>query len=529
MLAPLGLSLMLAIARFLGSLRFRSTFWMNDNENGRCAAWFEDREALNLAPIAGTFRKAQAFMTEYGRLLVGSFYADDMTKEKMLLYDEAQRDLWDVIKTFPYATRERQALPRTHDKAARAVRKAIQAVEKESTFRSLDYLAERGKCLDNIVPGPSTIPHAGRGAFATRLIPKGGLVAPAPVVHLADKSHADMYDEATARGKKSVRDERKGVVQRQLVLNYVFGHPESSVVLFPYSSNVAYVNHHATDFNAEVRWARDAAYAHRDAWLSEPVEFLEEQWSAGLMLEFVALRDIQLGEEVLINYGAEWQKAWDKHVENWKPIPRESDYNNLTLWAEKQKTNNGREGCVHAETFYNDKTTPLRTMHEQKENPYPHCVTLLCIVNVNHDDHYLFAPKSTPYFFRGWNREKDNPEEDEEKKYKHYHECQITERYPNEDDAEEEDDHEWRYTVAIVAEKTHLSPGEGPEEPFEEHHRIYNVPRDAFDYQSVHYTSDVFLKNAFRHEMHLPDDVFPKAWRNLAPEKATSTWRSWGS
>jgi len=44
------------------------------------------------------------------------------------------------------------------------------------------------------------------------------------------------------------------------------------------------------------------------------------------MLEFVASRDIQPGEEVFIDYGEEWQNAWDEHVKKWEPISKESDY-----------------------------------------------------------------------------------------------------------------------------------------------------------------------------------------------------------
>ena len=153
--------------------------------------------------------------------------------------------------------------------------------------------------MDNIVPGTSGIPHAGRGAFATRFIPRGGLVAPAPVVHVADGAAANMYLETIGRRSGTVvRDEVTGVVKRQIIVNYMFGHGNSTVLLFPYSSNVAYINHHRTEYNAEVRWAKDFSFFHHDEWLDKPVEFLEEHWTSGLMLEFIALRDIQAGEEV---------------------------------------------------------------------------------------------------------------------------------------------------------------------------------------------------------------------------------------
>ena len=46
--------------------------------------------------------------------------------------------------------------------------------------------------------------------------------------------------------------------------------------------------------------------------LSKPVEFLEDQWTSGLMLEYIALRDIQPGEEVRI---------LTQLLANWYPVP----------------------------------------------------------------------------------------------------------------------------------------------------------------------------------------------------------------
>ena len=46
---------------------------------------------------------------------------------------------------------------------------------------SLEFLKEHGKCQDHIRPDISTIPNAGRGAFATRDLPKGTVVGYAPI------------------------------------------------------------------------------------------------------------------------------------------------------------------------------------------------------------------------------------------------------------------------------------------------------------------------------------------------------------
>lgn len=261
--------------------------------------WFLTRDGIfALVPLTNDFEKAQKFLKGYGRLLVESDNPKDLVVDKMSLDDDAQRDLWDLIKTFPYPSRARQALPDDYKDAVRAIHGDIQTIEKENSIRSVQYLKEHGKCMDNIVPAKSNIPHAGRGAFATRFIPKGGLVAPAPVVHIADKAAMDMYNETIGLSGAVVRDEAVGVVNKQIMINYVFGHNKSTMLLFPYSSNVAYINHHSTEYNAELRWAKDFSFYHHDEWLNKPVDFLEEHWTSGLMLEFIALRDIQVGEEV---------------------------------------------------------------------------------------------------------------------------------------------------------------------------------------------------------------------------------------
>jgi hypothetical protein len=123
--------------------------------------------------------------------------------------------------------------------------------------------------------------------------------------------------------------------------------------------------------------------------LERTVESLEDQWTSGLMLEFIATRDIQPGEEVFINYGDEWQKAWDEHVKNWEAIPPEKDYNNLTLWAQETAMSSGKDGYVRAEVFNTQIKTPIRTVDEQKTDPYPQSLELQCLVRVGWDASYL--------------------------------------------------------------------------------------------------------------------------------------------
>ena len=86
------------------------------------------------------------------------------------------------------------------------------------SIRSLEWLEEHGQCMDNIRDGISTIPHAGRGAFANRFIPQGGLVAPAPLIHLPNRAVLNMYDFKYTDEETMTRDETKPI-HKQLLLN----------------------------------------------------------------------------------------------------------------------------------------------------------------------------------------------------------------------------------------------------------------------------------------------------------------------
>ena len=217
---------------------------------------------------------------------------------------------------------------------------------------------------------------------------------------------------------------------------------------------------------------------------------------------------------MLINYGEEWQQAWDEHVKNWQPSSPESDFSNLTLWTDLSDKNNGKLGYVRAETLNKDMESPLRTIKEQMTEPYPHGVTMLCQVNPNHLAEYLFEPETVPFFKREWEEKLDDPDDMDEV---HKHKCNVTDRYLADDDSEDgqEGEQKYLYTIVFDAKKRF----DGQQDTIEERHEILDVPRDAIEFINTPYTSDVFLKTAFRHEMKLPDEIFPIAWMNVKDEQ----------
>ena len=79
---------------------------------------------------------------------------------------------------------------------------------------SLEWLRRNGYCLDNIMPKTSRIKEAGRGAFATRDISQGSIVAPVPVVQLSRASIA-MNDHDTSKRQHQQQPEQQKQKQKQ--------------------------------------------------------------------------------------------------------------------------------------------------------------------------------------------------------------------------------------------------------------------------------------------------------------------------
>jgi hypothetical protein len=151
------------------------------------------------------------------------------------------------------------------------------------------------------------------------------------------------------------------------------------------------------------------------------------------------LRDIQEGEEVLVDYGKEWEEAWNEHVKTWKPV----------------------ENYISPHELNTNFDIPLQT-HEENEHRY--------------DD------------IEGWYTDK---------KGKEHVIHRITARKP---------DTRHLHTNSFVYD---LRGGERDDNVFND------VPRSRIHFYHKPYKADNFLKGSFRHEMMIPDEMFPDAWRNL--------------
>ena len=279
--------------------------------------YFRSRSIYNRVALPANYRSMDALITQFFVRMrslcdIRRLSSPDLQIRKIF------QDLWkdivrDIAAVWDGHSRTMNALPKTND---------IDTLEwildnggtghahRNNSVRSLEWLEQHGRCMDKITDGVSSIPSAGRGAFAKKSIMKGELVAPVPLVHVPDrntftifegkvvavKGKCKQHDNNQTHNYVDVADQSKPVHQ-QLLLNYCFGHRESSLLLCPYGHLTSLVNHDGIDPNAEVVWAKDSEMTHPE-WRRKPLQEWVYEDTAGLSFNYVALRDIEKHEEI---------------------------------------------------------------------------------------------------------------------------------------------------------------------------------------------------------------------------------------
>ncbi len=311
-------------------------------------------------------------------------------------------------------------------------------------IHTAEWVRKHGMCIDHIEIRQALDPEMGRGAFARRFLPRGSVVAPAPLQTFKNRNDfAQQKPEA-------------------LFVNYCLQLSGTNILLFPYGPGVNLINHSSEKANVKLQWSTNAQN-HRH-WLDLPLnKFWEMVYPGALILDVVALRDIQPGEELYLDYGPEWEAAWQDHFSLWEA---------------------NTEPYVYPADM--DLTQPFRTLEEQKKDPYPSNLATIC--------------------FEGeWDIEENKPVDWTEPTFwtdgMLY--CHILKR--------EQDSKTGSYFYEVS-----LGYRKEPHPLDDTRYITRKVPHKAIMFVDKPYQSDMHLKNSFRHPIGIPDELIPEHWRATA-------------
>jgi SET domain len=424
-------------------------------------SWFSTRfDTMGPIPVEGDLPKANIFLQKWNRM----YNVYEAKGQGHVLKDLLESLVWK--NPFNDTSRELFALPKNWEEIDLARNTSLMNLRLSQATRSLEWLEEFGSCADHLLAGKSTISQAGRGAFARRDVPKGSLVAPFPLIHIPDRKRLEMYNMTENRIGEAIVENRQKPSQYQLLMNYCMGHNESTLLLCPYGIFNMLINHSQKP-NVKLTWAPMSRSNHHPSWLNLTIPQLKGIQSSGLAMELIALQNIAEGDEIFLDYGDEWQEAWDQHVAQWKP---------------------STEPYISAESLNADLSSQLRTEFEQINEPYPANVQLKCndafTQGIIWKKHYL--ERTLDQFVK----ESDG----------NMIPCELL-RYVNFDDG----------AVLYTALMYDPDVNQKKVPPV----KLRNVPREAFSFVDRPYTSDMHLASAFRHDIRIPSALFPEMWRNL--------------
>lgn len=414
--------------------------------------WFTTRVTqLGALPIRGDYEKAQTLLTRFTSLSIRQ------------AKPQVMNDLWETFvwdSPFSYDSGVFTAFPKKWNEIYKAMRQGLSLYKRDQHSVTLKWLQQYGTCGDHLVVKTSTLSQAGRGAFARHTLAKGSIVAPLPLIHLPNRQSLDMYK---IEGK-TVKN-RKTVVGQQLLLNYCMGHNQSTILLCPYGALTSLINHNQTRANVKLQWSSPERSNHRPSWFNLSVNEIGTFLTSGLSMELLATRVIVEGEEILIDYGDEWEIAWQYHV-NTYPVTS-SEYRSAAQL--------NADTTVHLKTEFDILDGAL---------PYPENIKIMC--------NYAFS-KPVEEWMPQW--QAGTILEFIEKVDEYFWPCEIINRKID------GQSNTW-YTV-VVTDEDKIETVKFP-----------NIPREGIRFFDKPYTSNIHWSSSFRHDMKVPEELFPVAWRN---------------
>jgi hypothetical protein len=430
--------------------------------------WFVSRSNIfdDNFPLKGNYPVAEAILR-------------NMTAMK--LHPDIQKDLYEIVVVGmkkAFTSRTLGALPLTIEDAITAAEQEIAVLHQPNATRSVEWLQENGRCIDNMITGFSTIRQAGHGAFATRPLAADQVITTSPLHHLPDSKYVEKYnyDFSQNENGETVRVPRS-ISDYQILANYCYGHYRSSMLLCPYGNGVNYINHNQTQVNVKIRWAEDFDIGHNATRVKES-SVADLQWSIKpqLAFDYVALRDIEEGEELFLDYGDNFEAAWHRHVANFKPLPGAEHYIS------------GMDINLQYGTF------PIRTEKEQKTEPYHEYLQIRAHGGLEHTPDLkdgTFSWTINDYGFPARVLERHEATKRNEYTLETY---TIEIGIPQETEGDQLNKRDREANLTWV--------------------KRYNVPRFAVAFFDKPGMTDIHLPNTFRHLIGITDELFPENWKN---------------
>lgn len=368
----------------------------------------------------------------------------------------------------------------------------------ERPSRTLSELHESGVCVDALTVGPSTLPGVGRGAFSQRSFAVGDRITTTPLVHF-DRSQLFRLEQEYKQELPLMRDHGIQYTRttplwepQQLLLNYAYGHPDSTVLLLPLGLSVNSINHDRERANAVIRWSTaDGIYDTTYPLLSMSHYDILELHGVGqthqLAFDIVALQEIAPGDEIFIDYGDEWVQAWEEHVAKYSQHMNSSNTSEYIAASDYKRQHAGEL---------------ILTLQEQQSDPYPENITTACYFLPLEEDSLGERPVAM------WSEDRLDC----------VRPCKIMERYPSggDDGGGENATLQYYYTALVFSQPGAVESydcGRLPDGGV----TVTNIPSYAVTLIDQPYTTDVFLPHAFRHEIGVPDGMYPDTWMMTDP------------
>jgi hypothetical protein len=175
------------------------------------------------------------------------------------------------------------------------------------------------------------------------------------------------------------------------------------------------------------------------------------------------------GEEITMDYGIEWEKAWQEHVKNFDtPRPNYTPAFDLNRMEDLQ----------------------IPTIWET-DKQFPKVLTF-CREDFLPEDHEV-----APYKFRYRGEDEDGD----------FFLCRVLLR----------NDTDNTYTVEVFEREKWIEEDYDMEETIKDTPALilFDLPWDAIFFRDMPYGRDHHQFWSFRHDMRIPDEIFPDVWKNI--------------